>query len=326
MQSLRSRKALQNPITWGFCGLAFAMVVALVLAFIYYHPPGQSKVITFYTDDAVSIKVGDDVRMAGITVGKVKDISLETKQVRVRARIDDDAFVGDQSQVEVRLLTVVGGYYVNINSIGNTKLGSAPIPLTHVTMPYSLIRALTDTTKITQTVKTKPINQSLNELQRGLTGSNVEALSALVDAGNSIMSMVDRQRGQVTKILNVSDEYVRTLANYRGQFAQLVRKTSIVIQTLTLYSYGLVNIIDGIAQTLMHLKPVLEFYDNHRAEFIEKVRQYMHKTRLFVDRNGVTVRLLQRVQNLFDRVLDAQNARPELLATDLCIPVPGNPC
>lgn len=326
MQSLKSPKVLKNPITWGAGGIAFAIVVALVLGYIYYNPLGEGKIVTFYTDDAASIRPGDNVRMAGITVGAVKDITLEPKRVRVRVRVKDDAFVGDQSQVEVRMLTVVGGYYVNLNSIGDIPLGAEPIPLERVTMPYSLIRALEDTTKITNNVAPKPINESLNEIQQGLTGTNVEAVAALVDAGNSIMSTVDRQRGQVTKILEMSDEYVRTLANYRGELIQLVRKVSIVMQTLTLYSKGLVSIIKGLGGVLISLKPVGEFYENHRVQFIEKVRQYMHKTRLFVERNGVTVRVLQRLQNLFDRVLNAQDADPGLLATDLCIPVPGSPC
>jgi phospholipid/cholesterol/gamma-HCH transport system substrate-binding protein len=313
-------------MAWGAGGLVFALVVALVMAYIYYNPPGQEKVITFYSDDALSVSPGDDVRMAGITVGAVTDVALERDRVRITARVNDDAFVGDQSQVDVRLLTVVGGYYVNISSSGDTALGAEAIPQERVKMPYSLIKALEDTTKITNNVAPKPINESLNAIQRGLTGTNVEALAAIVDGGNSIMATIDRQRGEVTRILDVSDEYVREFTQYRDQFVQLVRKTSVVVQTLTLYIDGLKNLIEGLGDVLLSLKPVADFYENHRAEFIGKIRHYMAETRAFVERNGVTVRVLQRVQNLFDRVLSAQNADPGLLATDLCFPTPGSPC
>jgi phospholipid/cholesterol/gamma-HCH transport system substrate-binding protein len=326
MQSLRSGKLLRNPTTWGAGGLVFAIVVSLVLAYVYYHPPGHNKIVAFYTNDALSISPGIDVRMAGIRVGKVEEISMETNQVRVRTRIDNDAFVGDQSQVEVRMLTVVGGYYVTINSIGDDPQGDKPIPTERVTVPYNLMRTLADATKITDNVNAKPINESLNEVQKGLTGTNVEALASIVDAGNSIMSTVDRQRGQVSKILEVSNEYIQALAHHRGELAQLIRKISIALQSLSLYSKGVIALIDGMGKVLSALKPVWDAYENHRTEFVEKVRQYMYKTRLFVERNGVIVRVLQRVQNLFDRVLTAQNARPALLATDLCMPVPGNPC
>ncbi|MDT5202154.1 MAG: phospholipid/cholesterol/gamma-HCH transport system substrate-binding protein, partial [Mycobacterium sp.] len=113
MQSLKSMNALRNPVTRGAGAIVFTVVVALVLAYIYYHPPGQAKVVSFYTDDAASIRVGDEVRMAGIAVGKVEKLSLEPHQVKVTALVDDDAFVGDRSQIDVRMLTVVGGYYVN---------------------------------------------------------------------------------------------------------------------------------------------------------------------------------------------------------------------
>jgi phospholipid/cholesterol/gamma-HCH transport system substrate-binding protein len=326
MQSLKTARILRNPITWGAAAIAFAVVVALVLAYVYYHPPGQNKLVSFYTDDASSIRVGDDVRVAGIAVGKVEGLSLEPNQVRVTARVSDDAFVGDQSQIDVRMLTVVGGYYVNLVSIGDTPLGDDAIPLARVTMPYSLIRTLTDSTKITQNVNTGPLNESLNQLQQGLTGANVEVVSTVIDAGNAIMSSVDRQRGQVSNILNMSDEYIRALANYRDKFDQLVRKVSILTQTLVLYNGGMTGTIGGLGTVLMQLKTLGDFYEAHRVEFIEKVQQYLHKGQLFVERNGLTIRALKRVQNLLDRVLDAQNASPALLATDICMPIPGSPC
>lgn len=326
MQSLKSKTLLRNPITWGVGAMVFATVVALVLTYIYYNTPGRSRIVSFYTNDAASIRTGDEVRMAGIAVGTVTDLSLEPNQVLVKARINDDAFVGDQSQIDVRMLTIVGGYYVNLASIGNSPLGAETIPLSRVTMPYSLIRALTDTTKITENVNATPVNESLNQIAQGLTGTNVQVVSTVINAGNAVMSTVERQRGQVTNILNLSDEYIRSLANYRDKFAQLVRKVSILTQTLVIYNTGFSDTLNGLGETLLALKPIGDFYQTHRIEFIEKVRQFLYKGRLFVERNGLTIRALKRVQNLFDRVLDAQNAEPALLATDLCVPTPGSPC
>jgi phospholipid/cholesterol/gamma-HCH transport system substrate-binding protein len=326
MQSLKSMNALRNPVTWGAGAIAFTVVVALVLGYIYYHPPGHGKVVSFYTDDAVSIRVGDEVRMAGIAVGKVEKLSLEPRQVKVTALVDDDAFVGDRSQIDVRMLTVVGGYYVNLVSIGDTPLGASAIPLARVTMPYSLIRTLTDTTKITENVNTAPVKESLNQIQQGLSGVNVEVVSTVINAGNAIMSTVDRQRGQVTNILNMSDEYIQALSNYRDKFDQLIRKVSILTQTLVLYNGGLSNMVGGLGTVLVQLKTVGDFYEAHRIQFIEKVRDYLNRGRLFVERNGLTIRALKRTQNLFDRILDAQNASPALLATDICMPIPGSSC
>lgn len=317
---------LRSPLTWGVTAIAVAVVVALLLAYIHENPPGKGRLLSFYTDDANAIRTGDEVRMAGIKVGTVSQLKLEPNQVLVTAKIDQTAFVGDQSQVDVRMLTIVGGYYVNVTSIGNAPLGPESIPLSRVTMPYSLIQTLVDTTKITQNVNTKPINESLNQISTGLTGTNVQVIAATIDAGNALMSTVERQRGQVTNILNLSDEYVKALDGYRDNLASLVRKLSITTQTLEIYDKGFSQTLQGLGSVTLALKPLGDFYDTHQVEFIERVQNFLYRGRLFVERNGITIRALKRTQNLFDRVLNAQNAPPGLLATDLCVPTPGSAC
>ena len=322
---MQPMKVLRNSTVWGTGALILLFVAALVAAMLYVSPPGQ-KIVTFYTEDAAAIRPGDQVRIAGINVGKVKDLALESNQVRVRAQVDGGAFVGDQSQIQVRMLTVVGGYFVTIVSLGGVPLGAKPIPVERVTMPYSLVRTLTDATKITDTVNPKPINESLDQLQKGLTGTNRESLAAIIDAGNSVMSTIEKQRGQVTAILNMSDEYIRTLNDFSGELKDMVRKISIVEQSLTLYSARLAKALEMFGQIVDDLSPIGVFYRDHRDKFIAKFRHWVQKARIWSERNGVIIRALRLGRNKIERVLDAQHAPPELLATDLCIPIPESPC
>ncbi|WP_273735574.1 MlaD family protein [Mycolicibacterium septicum] len=319
-------KLLRNPLFSGAASLATVMVVALVAAWLHISPPGQT-IVTFYTTDAASIRPGDQVRIAGVSVGEVKDLAIGSNQVRVRAQVDGNQFVGDQSHIEVRMLTVVGGYYVNLIPLGEKRLGSIPIPVEHVTMPYNLMRTLVDATKITDNVKPKPINESLNQVQAGLAGNNVETISAIIDAGNSLMSTIDKQRGQVTAILNLSDEYIRALSEFRGGLKDIVRKVSILEATLVLYSKGFGDTLDQIGKVSTGiLVPLADFYANHREEFLSRVRDWLAKARMWSDRNGAVIRTLRLFRNKIERVVDAQNAAPEVLATDLCMPIPGSPC
>lgn len=322
---MQPMKVLRRPITWGVTALAILITVAVAAAVLYISPPGQKSLI-FYTDDAASIRPGDEVRVAGITVGAVKDLSLEADRVRVKALVDRTVFVGDKSQIQVRMLTVVGGYYVNLVPLGENPLAANPIPLERVIMPYNLMRTLTDATKLTSNINPKPINESLNEIQTGLKGDNLESLTAVINAGNTLMSTIDRQRGQVTAMLNVTDEYIQSLSNYRERLRELIRKVAIIEQTLVLYSKGFSAALDGVGKMILGLKPIFDFYTNHRDDFLDRVREWQHRARLWIEHNGLIVRVLTRVRDHIERVLDTQNAVPELLATDLCIPVPGNAC
>lgn len=318
-------KRLNNPTVWGVGAMAFATVVALIVAMLYISPPGE-KLVTFYTEDSASISPGDQVRIAGITVGKVKDLALEKDQVRVRAQLSDDAFVGDRSQIQVRMLTVVGGYYVDLVSLGDIPLGDKPVPLERVTMPYNLMQTLADSRKITENVDANPINESLDQVQNGLTGDNINTLSAMIDAGNSIMATVDKQRGQVSAILDLSDEYIQALSKFSDGLRELVRKASIVEQTLVLYGERFASSLKGIADVFDALAPVGMMYQNNRDDFLEKVRHYQETARYWVERNGAVVRGLRLIRRKVERVLDAENASPELLATDMCMPIPGGSC
>ncbi|MGY4709659.1 MlaD family protein [Mycolicibacterium sp. CBM1] len=315
-----------NPMFWGVSALVLLTVLAVTAAAVYVNPPGRTT-IAFYTDDVASIKAGEDVRIAGVTVGKVKDLSLEADQVKVRATVDKEAFVGDQSQIEVRMLTVVGGYYVNLISLGDKPLGQQVIPRERTVMPYNLMRALADSTKVTDGVNPRPIRESLDELQAGLTGTNLDALTAVVDAGTTLTETIDRQRGQISQILDLSDEYIEALSNYRGKLTELVDKLAILEQTLVLYGKGFAGALKGMGDIAdAFLVPYGRFWVNHREDFILKVREWQDRVRRWADNNSRIVPRLRRVRDKIERVLNAQNARPELLATDLCIPLPGSPC
>ena len=318
-------KLLRNPTLWGVGAMAFATVVALVVAMLYISPPGE-KLVTFYTEDSASIRPGDQVRIAGITVGKIKDLSLEKDQVRVRAQVENEAFIGDRSQIEVRMLTVVGGYYVDVTSLGDIALGDNPIPVERVTMPYNLMQTLADSRKITENIDATPVNQSLDNLQSALKGDNIDALSAMIDAGNSIMATVDKQRGQVSAILNLSDEYILALSNFSDGLRELVRKASIVEQSLVLYGERFASSLQGIAGVFDALAPVGLMYQNNRDDFLEKVRHYQETARYWVERNGAVIRGLRLMRRKIERVLDAEMAPPEFLATDVCMPIPGGGC
>lgn len=323
-----SANTLRRERVWGIAGISVVMAAVVAAALLYIRPPGQ-EIVTFYTDDAASIRPGDTVRISGVVVGKVEDLSIEPEQIRVRASLDRAAFVGDQSQVQVRMLTVVGGYYVNVVPLGTLPLGGRPIPKERVTMPYSLMQTLANATKVTEGVATKPLKESIDQLQQGLAGNNVDSVTAVLNAGNSIADSLARQRGAASKILELSDEYIDRLANYSGRLQEYIRKLAILEQTFVMYGKAFGDGIGGIGSVFWALYPVLTTWMKHSDDYTTKVHNILDQlTKTIKERNGVIVRVLGRMHDRMQVALDQQNnfIRPELLATDICIPVHGSPC
>jgi phospholipid/cholesterol/gamma-HCH transport system substrate-binding protein len=139
--------------------------------------------------------------------------------------------------------------------------------------------------------------------------------------------VLDRQRGQLSTILALSDEYIQRLGSYRGQLQDMIRKVAILEETLTIYGKGFAGAMQGMGQLVLSLKPVADFYFNHRTDFLDKLTGWQDTFRMWADRSGLIVRILRRVRDRMEGAVDAQNdTPPELLATDLCIPVPGSAC
>jgi hypothetical protein len=68
------------------------------------------------------------------------------------------------------------------------------------------------------------------------------------------------------------------------------------------------------------------FYAKHRDRFLERFIHGQQVVRAWADRSGLVVRILRRTRDRMERTLGTQNAPPELLATDVCIPLPESPC
>jgi phospholipid/cholesterol/gamma-HCH transport system substrate-binding protein len=325
MQSVT--RSFRSPLLWGVVTIALTMIVALVVAWVYISPP-RRQLVTFYTDDVASVRAGDSVRVAGIDVGEVKRVSLEPQHARVQLSVKDDVFIGDQTQVDVRMLTVVGGYFVTLLPLGDQPLGRRPVPIDRVTMPYSLIRALSDATKITDQVAPRPINESLNQIQRGLAGNNTEILAKILDAGNSVSEVLERQRGELTNILEMSNEYLETMNDSRELLEHLISRAAILEETLVLYGEKFGSSIAGLGKVVDDIYPVVPFYMSHQQDFLARVRGILAEIQAIADRNGVVVRVLRRIRGRMQTTLDAQNAGTprELLATDLCFPIEGSRC
>ena len=267
--------------------------------------------------------------------GSVLSLELDTasfaqvggvKKLKRWLELRRDVFVGDRSQIQVRMRTVVGGHYTAIVSLGDTALGTEPIPADRVTLPYNLVRTVTDATRLTDQVAAGSVHDTLDRVADGLRGDNAHTFATVLDAGNALTAAIDRQRGQLSTILHVSDEYLDALRGHTAELRAMLQKVSIIEATLVVYAEGFGRALAGMGDVLDGLNPVGQFYAGNSASFIEKVRNWQEIVATWAERSGLVVRGLRRVRDKLDRVLDAQNARPVLLATDLCIPLPDRAC
>ena len=120
----------RNPVIVGAVSLAviFAFILA---AFRAEDLPVIGGGDTYYAAfaEAGGLTANDEVRIAGVRVGKVKELELDDGRVKVTFQIQEDAGFGPQSRAAIKVKTLLGSMYLELIPAGAGQLESgATIP------------------------------------------------------------------------------------------------------------------------------------------------------------------------------------------------------
>lgn len=103
--------------TW--MGLVVLLIAGSFLWVAYsvsdFSPAGDLELSAEFST-AGGLKIGDDVRLSGISIGKVVDLSLDTESftANVRLAIADDVALPSDSSARIASASLLGGNYLEI--------------------------------------------------------------------------------------------------------------------------------------------------------------------------------------------------------------------
>jgi len=131
----------RNPVPIGAIGLALILGL-LLMAFNADRLPFISGGSTYHAlfADAAGLKAGDDVRIAGVKVGKVSSVDLDGAAVRVGLKISTSATIGVDTRADIKIKTLLGQKYVALTPVGAGSL-KGDIPIARTTTPLDVTAA-----------------------------------------------------------------------------------------------------------------------------------------------------------------------------------------
>jgi phospholipid/cholesterol/gamma-HCH transport system substrate-binding protein len=323
------RRIRENSVLLGATVVGVVVVVLAAAALVYVHPPGR-KTIAFETTDAASLSVGEEVRVAGISVGKVSKISLQPESVRVELSIDSGTFVGANSLVDVRMLTPVGGYAVTVIPVGDRPLGAhTVIPRERVTVPYSIADVLQAAPHVTDKVNGGTVNDNIDQVADALQ-HNSTSIKSIIDGLNSIATVMDRQRDQVQRVMHFAAEYSQTFNQSREFIFELLRQVEIVVSRYNTTKAGFNQSYINLGDIVDRVTPFLKFYLNHSDELLAAVTKTREAVGEFQKALGPALDKLKSLQQQLQQWLGPDGLKAvaggTVLASNICIPTPGRTC
>lgn len=199
-----------------------AVVVAVLIIAVGHLSAGQSGYRGEFLQ-AAQIRLGDQVTVAGISVGSVNGVELADDHVIVKFKIRNDIRLGRDTRAAIKLTTLLGSRYLELSPAGDGELDRHTISLANTSVPYDLQKTLADATTTFEQVDADRIAESLTTFSGALDGVP-EALPQALDNVESLAAIISGRRDQIRSLLKNVDTVT---AMIRGQQANL---GSLVIQ------------------------------------------------------------------------------------------------
>jgi len=212
--------AERNKVVTAIVGLA-VLVGAFVVTMKADALPliGAGDVHQAYFAEAGGLKKGNEVRVAGVKVGKVTGIALAGKKVKVSFRTKG-VELGNQTRASVEVKTLLGRKYLALDPAGTDSL-DGPIPVDHTTTPYDVNAAFEDLSTTVGKIDTDQLSTSLDVLSK--TFQNTPAsVRSMVTGLTALSKTISSRDTQLAELFAESKSVTRTIADHDADLADIV--------------------------------------------------------------------------------------------------------
>ncbi len=259
----------RNPVVVGAISLAVVMGLIL-LAFNAEKLPIIGGGTTYYADfsEAGGLKANDEVRIAGVRVGKVDSVSLDGDHVKVAFRIQNGADFGTDTRAAIKVKTLLGAMYLSLEPAGPGQLpGGSEIPTSRTSSPYDVVQAFSGLARTSEQINTHQLARGLTTLadltrntpknfRRALSG--VSALSDnLASRNEQIGTLLQNLRSVTTTLHSRDQDIVGLMRDSSVLFEALVKRRQAVHDLLRSTSELSVELTKLVKQSRADLKPAL---------------------------------------------------------------------
>ena len=276
---------------------------------------GGGTVYKAYFSEAAGLRPDDEVRVAGVKVGKVDDVALEDGKVLISFRIDETE-LGRETGASIRIRTLLGRKYLTLEPKGSGELDpDKPIPLERTTSPFDVVEAFQFAGENLQEIDTDQLAASFETLAQTFKNSPDEvraSLDGLSRLSRTIASRDDQLRtllqsaGGVSKVLaDRNQEFTRLMADGDLVFRELQRRREVIHSLLVSTSQlstqlvGLVRDNEAqLAPALRQLDQVVRFLQRNETSLERTIANMAPFIRLFTNVLGTGRWFDTYVQNL----------------------------
>jgi phospholipid/cholesterol/gamma-HCH transport system substrate-binding protein len=268
MKSFQKR----NPVPIALIGIVLIVLgVTAALNFSVLPMVGGGTTYSADFSEAAGLATDNDVRIAGVKVGKVSDIALDGDKVKVSFQVKN-AWLGDKTSAAIKIKTLLGQKYLALDPQGqNTLDPGVTIPRERTMAPYDVVNAFRDLTTTVNSIDTTQLAKSFDVVSqtfantpadvRGALGG-LSKLSDTIASRDSQLSTLLANTRQVSQTLVDRDAQVQKLLTDGNKLLDEVGRRKQAITALLQGSQALATQLQGLVDdNNTQLGPVLKQLD-----------------------------------------------------------------
>jgi phospholipid/cholesterol/gamma-HCH transport system substrate-binding protein len=264
----------RNPVVIG--AISLAVIAALMLAaFKADSLPlvgGGTSYSAAFTE-AGGLKANDEVRIAGVRVGKVDAVELEGSHVRVHFKVDKGARFGTTTGAAIKVKTLLGAMYLGLEPAGPGQLkGDAEIPVDRTASPYDVVQAFSGLADTAEGLDKKELTQSLETLG-ALTENTPEEFRSALSGLSALSTNIAARDQQLGTLLRNTKRVATVLGDRRGDLITLMKQGDVLFRALAARRQSVHDLLVATSQlsvqltglvrdTRADLKPALDHLGN----------------------------------------------------------------
>lgn len=195
-------------------------LILLVTSFFAFTGGPETKTVTAHFDRAVSVYVGTEVRILGVTVGEVTDVLPEGQSVRVEMAYDAQYQVPADAEALIVTPTLVADRFIQLSPVyteGEEMADGADIALEETGTPVEMDRIYGSLSMLTNALGPNGANAngSLDDLltasSKTLKGRGATANAMILDLSRAAETFGNNS-GDLFGTVRQLDAFTRTLA------------------------------------------------------------------------------------------------------------------
>lgn len=227
---------------------------------------------TAYVADAAGLKTGDEVHVAGMRVGTVRDLKIESGAVRVEFDIDRDVELGADTRAQIKTDSLLGRRALAVFSGGSGELPDRTIPLDRTSTPYALTDALGDVSKTVEELDTDQVSEALDQISETMDAAGPEVRGALDGITRLSRTLNDRDE-ELKELLRKASEATDVLGKRSDQFSQLIADGNTLFTALDGRKRALSDLIRNVDALAIQLSGLVQDNEAQLGPALDKVEK-----------------------------------------------------